>query len=160
MQQQVFYRIFSGLRALALLLGLSVAMGAQPVLAKPNASPKTAQLEEDKEVAKKEGPVGLLLGEFFIRDRHESENAKTRISFSLYASVAPENEKDFAALLARHQSRVRDTILTAIRLSDTHDFQEPSLSRLKLRMLLRLRRGVSQLKIEHLHFRRFEFFID
>lgn len=144
----------------ALLLGSIVTMGARPASAVTNTGKASQSSDESKGTAENEESLGILLGEYFIRDIHESENAKTRLSFSLYAAVKSEDEKAFAATLARHQGRVHDLVLTAIRLSDNHDFQEPSLDRLKWRMLLRLRRGLPQLKIEHLHFRRFVFFID
>jgi hypothetical protein len=159
-----------GSPTLVLVLGMAVALTVQPTLAATSATdaaasakaPSSGALSSEKgeEEIEEEAPIGIFLGEYFIRDTHEAENAKTRLSFSLYAAVDPENEKAFAAILARHQSRVHDLVLTAIRLSDNHDFQEPSLDRLKWRMLLRLRRGLPQLKIEHLHFRRYVFFID
>ncbi len=157
-------RFFNGVfrsSALTLVLGIIVVMTARPASAATDASSRSPKATQGEgEVAEEEGPLGVFLGEYFIRDIHESENAKTRLSFSLYAAVDPQQEKAFVAVLARHQSRVHDLVLTAIRLSDNHDFQEPSLERLKWRMLLRLRRGLPQLKIEHLHFRRFVFFID
>lgn len=161
MNKKMFFNGIFRSTTLALLLGCFLATTARPVSAATDTSKKvSASSQESEETAEEEGPIGIFLGEYFIRDIHESENAKTRLSFSLYAAVKPEDEKAFATELAQYQGRVHDLVLTAIRLSDNPDFQEPSLDRLKWRMLLRFRRGLPNLKIEHLHFRRYVFFID
>lgn len=132
----------------------AAALVAAFVGASPGAAfAQAAAPDGDPEDAAAEEPVsGVLLGDFFVRNVRGAENLKTRLSFSLYAAVPAEREAEFRDLLEGRRHRVRDQVMTAVRLTETAALQEPSLARLKRRVLLRLRRTMPELKIDGLHF--------
>lgn len=103
---------------------------------------------------------GVLLGRFYVRDIRGAEGVKIRISFALYASVARETADEFRARLSKLDARVRDEVLTVVRLSRLSDFQQPELERFRRRILLRLRRTTPALAIDGLLIGEFEMFVD
>ena len=120
-----------------------------------------APTEEHEEQTDETSEIrGVLLGDFFFRDIRGAEGIKTRLSFSLYASVSEEHEGEFRRLLEKRRHRVREQVITAIRLTATADLQQPSLDRLKRRILMRLRRTSPGLGIGELHFREFTLLFD
>jgi hypothetical protein len=100
---------------------------------------------------------GINLGEFLLRDLAPVEGTKTRISFTLYAAVKRENAADFERILNHQEARIRDHILTAVRLVPLQAFDEPDLRTFQRRILLRLRRAMPELAIEELYVTDFNF---
>lgn len=125
-------------------------------------APQACAAANDEPEAEAEEPVieGVLLGRFYIRDIYGAEGAKVRMSFALYAAVTDEAASDFRAILSRTEARVKDEVLTAVRMSRLRDFQEPELERFRRRILMRLRRTAPRLAIERLLIGEFEFFVD
>lgn len=120
------------------------------------------EVEAEQEESTEEVPqsVGFELGEFFIRDVRGSEGVKTRVSFTLYADVASENEATFQPLQKKHEQRIRDQIILAVRLCQTNHFQEPTLHSLKRLIWVRLHRMIPGFKINGLMFKDFAYFTD
>ncbi len=93
-------------------------------------------------------PVGFRLGEFIVKDSRPVDNEKFTLEFELYALVDPGETERFAVAFAGLEHRVRDKVLTSVRLSPVELFEEPDLAGFRRRILLRLRRAVPELAIE------------
>lgn len=118
-----------------------------------------AKQEESMEEDASES-VGVELGEFFIRDVRGSEGVKTRVSFTIFADIALENEEAFREIQTKHEQRIRDQIILAIRLCQTTHFQEPTLHSLKRRIWVRLYRMIPDFEARGLMFKDFAYFTD
>lgn len=130
--------------------GLAVLLIADPAVgAKP-----------DDEAAEEVVIDGVLIGDFMFRGIRGAEGVKTRLSFSLYAAVDNAERDQFERVLEQRRHRIREQVITAIRLTKTSDLQEPSLARLKRRILMRLRRTSPGLPIHDLHFRQLALMFD
>lgn len=131
-----------------LILAPSVA-SAQP----GTASLKAKATEGTAAEGEKEDPptiFGYEVGNFSIKDIRPAEGAKTRLSFTLHAAVLDDELPRFKKLAAARQARIRDQVITSIRLSEPTDYQEANLGHLRRRILLRLRRALPELKIEEM----------
>jgi hypothetical protein len=102
---------------------------------------------------------GIKLGEFLVRDLAPIEGTKTRISFTLYAAVKREHAPEFERILRHQEARIRDHILTAVRLVPPQAFDEPDLETFRRRILLRLRRAMPELQIDELFLTDFNFMV-
>ncbi len=143
------------------MLLISGAGYAQTTNSSPD-KPQTVEESEEEVVDSEQElePVGIKLGDFFYRDVRASEGVKLRISFTLFAEVKQEKEDRFLKIYDHTVKRIRDQVIIAIRLSETHDFQEPSLMKLKRRIKIRFHRVIPQLEIEDLMLRDFTYFTD
>ena len=93
-------------------------------------------------------PIGVEIGRFAVRDSRPVDNEKYKLEFQLYAVVAPEEDESYIARYERNEHRVRDQVLTAVRLTPVNLFEEPDLASFRRRILLRLRRAIPELRIE------------
>lgn len=145
------------------LLALMLTLLCEPSFAQSSTKQATVSEESEEEVVEPEVEVetiGIELGDFHYRDVRSSEGVKLRISFTLFAEIKQEDEKQFMQIYENSLKRIRDQVIIAIRLSETHDFQEPSLAKLKRRMKIRLHRVLPHLEIEDLMLRDFTYFTD
>ena len=144
-------------------LALLLTLLCEPSFAQSGSRQTSFVEESEEEVVESEvevEPIGIELGDFHYRDVRSSEGVKLRISFTLFAEVKQENENQFMRVYENSVKRIRDQVIIAIRLSETHDFQEPSLAKLKRRMKIRLHRVLPHLEIEDLMLRDFTYFTD
>lgn len=148
------HAMFSRVKHAAFVLGFLTMLLPTPAAAAANGADAEETVEEPP------APVGVSLGSYYFREVRGTEGTKTRLSFSLYASVEQEHEAAFREILKAHEGRIRDQVITSLRLTETRDLNEPDLTRVRRRMLLRLRRTLPQLKIENLHFREFTLMAD
>ncbi len=92
-------------------------------------------------------PVGFKLGDYVVKDTRPVDNQKFTLEFELYALVEPAGVESFAIAFARWEHRVRDKVLTSVRLTPVELYEEPDLDGFRRRILLRLRRAVPELAI-------------
>lgn len=127
------------------------------VLASPSFAAKEAPAPNDKKQGESDPEaevqpvwVGYEIGDFTIKDVRPAEGAKTRLSFTLHAAVIDEELPKFKKLASARTARIRDQVITSIRLSEPTAYQEADLGHLRRRILLRLRRALPELKIEEM----------
>lgn len=114
--------------------------------------------EAAEEAANSNDPIrGIKLGEFLLRDFSPIEEMKMRLHFTLYAVVKREHAAAMEKHLHDHEARIRDHVLTAVRLVPWRAFEEPDLHTFRRRILLRLRRAMPDLEIEDLCLTDFNF---
>ena len=91
---------------------------------------------------------GIELGEFKIRSDYPAEAQKSTVRFVLYAAIKPELYDQMQQVVKDHQTKLRDEIITATRLTPLGVFEEPDLTTFRRRILIRLRRTLPQLVVE------------
>lgn len=104
--------------------------------------------------------VGFELGDFMIKDYRPLRSEKIRILFTLHASTTEQDAKRFMRKLERNRMRVRDQVITAMRLADPTEFEDPDLRLIRRRLHLRLGRAVPDLPIEEIYFSDFRYLIE
>lgn len=102
-------------------------------------------------------PDAVPLGDFRLRELRAAEGTTIRIAFTAYAAAPADQAKRLRKLLKTRRHRVRDAILTAVRLCEQHDFQEPGLERFRRRIWLRLDQTCPELGVEQLLIGGFEY---
>ena len=107
--------------------------------------------EEDYDLESPTGFRGINLGEFSIRTYRSVSGQKNRVRFTLHARVKNEDVKDFRHLLANRKHKVRDQVIIATRLVPVEDYDDPELTKLRRRVLLRLRRTLPELSIDDIY---------
>lgn len=105
-------------------------------------------------------PVGFELGAFIIKSYEPLEDVTTRLIFTAHASVPEDRAEGFSALLKSHRNRVRDQVLTAARLAQQDELQDPKLELLRRRILLRLRHSLPELEIDEIFLSDFQLYRD
>ncbi len=122
-------------------------LGAMILTATLHASPLQAQdpgeaASADAEPANEQETVRptLDLGDFKINDLRPTRNETAKVTFSLHLAFSKDLTKAQVTQLARWKHRLRDQVITAIRITPTKDFQEPDLSRLRRKILIRVNR--------------------
>jgi len=94
---------------------------------------------------------GVELGQFKIRSDYPAEAQKSTVRFILHAAVKPELRDKMEEIAKQNQTKIRDEILTATRLTPLSLFEEPDLASFRRRILVRLRRTLPGLEIEALY---------
>ena len=94
---------------------------------------------------------GVELGQFKIRSDYPAEAQKSTVRFILHAAVKPELRDKMEEIAKQHQTKIRDEILTATRLTPLSLFEEPDLASFRRRISVRLRRTLPELEIEALY---------
>jgi hypothetical protein len=94
---------------------------------------------------------GIELGQFKIRSDYPAEAQKSTVRFVLYAAIKPEMHDEMDRLVEHHQTKIRDEIITATRLTPLGVFEEPDLTTFRRRIQIRLRRTLPELKVEGLY---------
>jgi hypothetical protein len=94
---------------------------------------------------------GIKLGDFKIRSDYPAEAEKSTVRFVLYVTVDAEHFDEMKHLVAAHQQKIRDEIITTTRLTPLGVFQEADLATFRRRILIRLRRTLPELGIDRLY---------
>ena len=94
---------------------------------------------------------GVELGQFKIRSDYPAEAQKSTVRFILHAAIKPELRGKMEELAKKHQTKIRDEILIATRLTPLSLFEEPDLASFRRRIMVRLRRTLPELEIEGLY---------
>lgn len=104
--------------------------------------------------------VGFELGRFVLRNYRPIQGEKVRVTFTLHASTLADEADGFERRLERRRMRVRDQVITAMRLADPEEFEDPELRLIRRRLFLRLGRALPDLPIEEVYFSEFRYVID
>jgi hypothetical protein len=94
---------------------------------------------------------GVELGDFTIRSFRPAPARRDELNFRLHATVKSENYREFASLYARRENKVRDQVIVATRLVPVEAYDDPELTTLRRRILLRLRRTLPELKLDDIY---------
>ncbi len=100
------------------------------------ADPAAAELADEKETRR---PT-LALGKFKIKDLRPTRNETAKLTFTLHLAFSKSVTEDQVAQLEHWKHRLRDQVITAIRITEMKDFQEPDLSRFRRKILIRVNR--------------------
>lgn len=122
-------------------------LGAVIIAALPLANSTYAQQPDAAAVADEESDAEqesvrprIDLGKFKINDLRPTRNETAKLTFSLHLAFSKDLNKAQVAELEHWKHRLRDQVITAIRITPTKDFQEPDLSRLRRKILIRVNR--------------------
>lgn len=152
LNRRVARRLLVGAMWLLLLSCYGRSRAAEPAAAVDGAPSAAADAPAVAETDSR----GVPLGEFRIRVYHPVEGQKSTATFTLYARVAGGNSAEFEQLLEHRQHKVRDQVITATRLAPLADYDDPSLSEFRRRILLRLRRMLPELPVDDIYVSNFE----
>lgn len=123
--------------ALACSFALDTSFAQQTT---PNvATDEEATAEGDTDEPKKMRPT-VDLGKFQINDLRPTRNVTAKLTFSMHLAFSKELTKKQVEQLEGWKHRLRDQVITAVRISYVKDFQEPDLGRLRRNMLVRVNR--------------------
>lgn len=101
---------------------------------------ETADGEADEEKIR---PT-IDLGKFKIKDLRPTRNETAKLTFSMHLAFSKELSEKQIELLEGWKHRMRDQVITAIRIAYIKDFQEPDLKRLRRLILIRVNRLFKQ----------------
>lgn len=106
----------------------------------PNAATdEEANAEGETDEPKKMRPT-VDLGKFQINDLRPTRNVTAKLTFSMHLAFSKKLTKKQVELLDGWKHRLRDQVITAVRISYVKDFQERDLGRLRRNMLVRVNR--------------------
>lgn len=124
-----------GLRVLVLLAAGYFVFGVSTVGAQQVAQEGGAAEEEEERVR----PT-IDLGMFQVKDFRPTRNETAKVTFKIYLALDRTVDEQTVEALEYWKHRLRDQVIIAIRLSQTKDFLEPDLSRLRRFILVRTNR--------------------
>ncbi len=136
-------------RLLLLALALGLAAPCTPVM---GANDKTQAEEAEPEL------VGFELGSYVLKDYQPLQDQSTRLIFTAHASVLKDDADAFAKQIESRRFRVRDQVIIAARLAAPEELQDPDLSLLRRRILLRLKHSLPELAIEQVYLSEFQLY--
>lgn len=123
----IFAMLFAGLNAPANAV-------AQDAVAEGDAMEEGETKEEEKQ------PFLLDLGSFKIHDLRPTRNVTAKLTFSVHLGFSKELSDTQRETLEMWKHRLRDQIITAVRISTIKEFQEADLDRLSRKILIRVNR--------------------
>lgn len=120
------------------------------------------KVADEKESDEKQKPLydGILLGEFYLKDFRPISGQKTKFTFTIYAVVETEEKKRLQPIFERRAKRIKDQVITAVRLSEDKDFEDPRLNRMRRRITFRLQRAMPELEFSDVYFTDFRYYVD
>ncbi|MEX2307639.1 MAG: hypothetical protein WD738_08610 [Pirellulales bacterium] len=104
--------------------------------------------EAESDVASDAKVRGIDLGEFRIRSYYPVEAQKSTVRFVMYAGVASEHFAEAQGMVESRRHKIRNEIITATRMAPLAIFEEPGLTNLRRRIMVRLRRTLPELPID------------
>ena len=119
------------------VLAINVA-SATPIQAQTAGETDAAEAESKTEEVVR--TPTLDLGSFKINDLRPTRNETARLTFKLHVAFSEELTEKQVARLENWKHRLRDQVITAVRISEIKDFQEPDLGKLRRRILIRVNR--------------------
>jgi hypothetical protein len=135
----------------------------QPATADAKAAEQADQKSADKNEGEKSNSSdahGVELGKFNVRMHRAVPTQTNRVSFTLFATVQPDESKHFEQLLEHRENKVRDQIIVATRLVPVEDYDDAQLTKFRRRILLRLRRTIPELMIEDVYVSDFNLIVE
>ena len=99
----------------------------------------------------------LPLGKFCIKQLRPVSNETITVTFDLHLVLPAGSSEGALEFLGQWTQRLRDQVVTSVRLAETKDFSEPDLNRLQRIMLLRINRLFKTKRVESLYFTQFAF---
>ncbi|NOZ39492.1 MAG: hypothetical protein GXP24_04615 [Planctomycetes bacterium] len=96
--------------------------------------------DADSDVENEKVRPTLDLGKFKINDLRPTRNETAKVTFSLHLAFSQNLSEAQVTQLERWKHRLRDQVITAIRITPTKDFQEPNLGHLRRKILVRVNR--------------------
>ena len=125
------------------------------------ADTQTTPVTDDQAAAEEAAqPLGIELGEFELREYHPVEGTRSTLEFTLVASVQVDAAERMQQLLEHRRFKVRDHVMTAVRVAPLEELDDPELASLRRRIELRLRRFLPELPIDDVLVTDFDLAID
>jgi hypothetical protein len=137
------------------LIGATKAVAATEIVSesvKPTENGDSKEKEEAKPV-----PRHFDLGAFEIRQLRPTRNETIDVNFELYLVLSKEADEAVKKKLEFWKHRLREQVLTSVRLTETKFFSEPDLLRLQRVILLRINRICPEMHIAGIYITRFIF---
>ena len=114
-----------------------------------------ASSHEDEDEADEDGDHprerGVELGEFEVRTSRAVPPQKNLVHFKIYLTATGERFKQLKSLLQNRTNKARDQVIIATRLVEIETYDDPELTGLRRRILLRLRRALPELPIDDVY---------
>ncbi len=131
--------IARGLLSAAIFTVTSLTPVAQ---AQGKATPASADstAAETAEAAEESVRPTFDLGKFKINDLRPTRNETAKLTFTLHLAFSKNLTPSQVAQLEPWKHRLRDQVITAVRISQIKDFQQPDLGRLRRKILIRINR--------------------
>lgn len=142
------------------LLGLMMLATTAAAEEQADKKAQAGEVEPGDEAVEEPPMVGFELGQFYLKDFRAVEGVKTRLRFTVHASVKSEASEAFEKRLERRKMRVRSQVITAMRLADPAEYEDPHLKLIRRRLFLRLRRALPDLQIDEIYFSDFSYFVE
>lgn len=148
-QRTTCQRLLSVASALVFL----TALGGQTTAVAQESAPATSDSSQpDGEAATAPGEPAeeeklrptLELGNFKINDLRPTRNETAKLTFSMHLAFSKKLTQQQVEQLESWKHRLRDQVITAVRITYIKDFQEPDLSRLRRNILVRVNRLFKQ----------------
>jgi hypothetical protein len=119
-----------------------------------------AETGDGKGQDSKESVRGIELGKFSLRTHRAVPTQMNRVSFTLYATVKGVEAKHFQQLLEHRENKIREQVIVATRLVQVEEYDDPEFTKIRRRILLRLRRTLPELEIEDIYVSDFELVVE
>lgn len=117
--------------------------------------------KSDGAKAKSEPEIhGIELGKFSVRTHRAVPAQTNRISFTIYATAPAEEGKHFEQLLEHRENKVREQVIVATRLVPVEEFDDAEFTKVRRRILLRLRRALPELIIDGVYISDFNLVVE
>ncbi len=128
-------------RLLSVGLALTVLSAPLPTYGQEAAPVDIPEVDAEGNEAEEESVRPLLdLGDFRINDLRPTRNETAKLTFSMHLALAKDLSKQQMKQLEAWKHRLRDQVITAVRIATIKDFQEPDLSRVRRIVLIRVNR--------------------
>ncbi len=129
-------------RLLSVGLALAVLTSPLPTYGQEAAPVDTPEVDAEVDEAEEEENVRPLLdlGDFRINDLRPTRNETAKLTFSMHLALSKDLNKKQLEQLESWKHRLRDQVITAVRIATIKDFQEPDLSRVRRIVLIRVNR--------------------
>lgn len=145
-------------RNLGGLLTVLALLAAPRAAARAESHAPAKAADEHAEEGTHAVPHAASLGDYDLRAVHDANGQRSRVRFTLHATAS--DDVPLAAELKTKKQRVRDQVIVALRLATTSDFEEPTLTRIKRRILARLWRVFPELRINALYMSNFAYQVE
>lgn len=131
------------LRRLGITIFALMFVGIAPssdALAQDAAPTEEAATEEGEAEEEEKQRFLLDLGSFKIHDLRPTRNVTAKLTFSIHLAFSKELSERQREALELWKHRLRDQVITAVRISTIKEFQEADLNRLSRKILIRVNR--------------------
>lgn len=116
-----------------------------------------ADIDPDAEVEEEAKPYVFSLGDFDIKDLRPTRNQTAKLKFTLYLTFTKSLSESQIEQLENWKHRLRDQVITSVRITEMKYFQERNLKMLSRKILIRVNRLFEAKLVEKVLFAEYMF---